>query len=80
MWQAIPRAAPHQLVQLVVHAIANRFFFCRLGESTITDGESWKVTLEMRVRFGEEVQVGLWSGQLSKSDYLFTFERFKPEP
>jgi len=34
----------------------------------------------MRVRFGNEGQVGPWCGKLSKSDYLFTFEGFELEP
>tara|TARA_B100000676_G_scaffold163820_1_gene161090 strand:- start:28805 stop:30745 length:1941 start_codon:yes stop_codon:yes gene_type:complete len=40
------------------------------------DGESWTLTSEMNTHFDEEVQVGLWCGKLSKSDFEFHFEDF----
>jgi len=40
------------------------------------DGESWTLTSELNTHFGDEVQVGLWCGKLSKSDYEFHFEDF----
>ena len=42
-----------------------------------TDGETWKVTSKMRVRFGNEVQVGVWCKRLASSAYVFTFEDFQ---
>ena len=40
------------------------------------DGEAWTLTSEMNTHFDEEVQVGLWCGKLSKSDFEFHFEDF----
>ena len=78
---------PHPAIEGSAKYFDGDFFWLRLQRrgNTVTslwstDGESWRVTSEMRVRFGEEVQVGLWCGKLSKSDYLFTFEGFKLEP
>jgi len=34
------------------------------------------LTSELNTHFGDEVQVGLWCGKLSKSDYEFHFEDF----
>jgi len=40
------------------------------------DGESWRLTSELNTHFVDDVQVGLWCGKLSKSDYDFHFEDF----
>ncbi|MAQ91415.1 MAG: hypothetical protein CMM03_16280 [Rhodopirellula sp.] len=40
------------------------------------DGESWTLTSELNTHFNDEVQVGLWCGKLSKSDFEFHFEDF----
>ncbi len=40
------------------------------------DGKSWAMTSELKTHFVDEVQVGLWCGKLSKSDYEFHFEDF----
>ncbi len=45
-----------------------------------TDGRSWKVTSKMRVRFGNEVQVGVWCNRVASSPYIFTFEDFQVSP
>ncbi len=45
-----------------------------------TDGKTWKVTSKMRVRFGNEVQVGVWCKRLASSAYVFTFEDFQVSP
>jgi hypothetical protein len=78
---------PHPAIEGSAKYFDGEFFWLRLQRrgNTMTslwstDGESWQVTSEMRVRFGDEVQVGLWCGKLAKSGYLFTFEGFKLEP
>ena len=45
-----------------------------------TDGRTWKVTSKMRVRFGNEVQVGVWCNRVASSAYVFTFEDFQVSP
>ena len=40
------------------------------------DGEAWTMTSELKTHFLNEVQVGLWCGKLSKSDFEFHFEDF----
>ncbi len=45
-----------------------------------TDGNTWKVTSKMRVRFGNEVQVGVWCKRIASSAYVFTFEDFQVSP
>ena len=40
------------------------------------DGESWTFSSEMNTHFTDEVQVGIWCGKLSVSDYEFHFEDF----
>ena len=40
------------------------------------DGESWTLSSEMNTHFADEVQVGIWCGRLSVSDYDFHFEDF----
>ena len=54
-----------------------------------TDGNSWKVNSEIRVRFAPEVQVGVWCGKsptrvmtagYKSSEYEFHFEDFQVSP
>jgi hypothetical protein len=78
---------PHPAIEGSAKYFDGEFFWLRLQRrgNTVTslwstDGESWTVTSEIRVRFGNEVQVGVWCGKLAMSDYLFTFEGFKLEP
>jgi hypothetical protein len=65
----------------------SEFFWLRLQRrgNTVTsllsaDGETWKVTAKMRVRFGNEVQVGVWCKRIATSPYVFTFEDFQLSP
>jgi hypothetical protein len=45
-----------------------------------TDGKTWKSTSRRRVRFGDEVRVGVWCGKLAMTEYGFTFEDFQVSP
>ena len=52
----------------------------RIGNEMISqisfNGEQWETTSKKRVWFKENVNVGIWCGKLSNSDYEFHFEDF----
>jgi hypothetical protein len=79
--------SPHETILGSYKYFDSEFFWLRLQRrgNTVTsllstDGETWKVTAKMRVRFGNEVQVGVWCKRIASSPYVFTFEDFQLSP
>jgi hypothetical protein len=79
--------SPHETILGSYKYFDSEFFWLRLQRRgnmvtslLSTDGETWKVTAKMRVRFGNEVQVGVWCKRIATSPYVFTFEDFQLSP